>query len=104
MTGNVSTNGKVVEIVTSSNGYDCYFYDTNSKYEDMRFPTWTQLNGQDDVIWYKANVGTRRNSRVWYYNIKKSEHNNESGVYRTDIYKGTYSVENFIMGIEVELK
>ncbi len=104
MTGNVATNGKVVEIVTSSSGYNCYFYDTNSKYQDIRFPTWTRLNEQDDLIWHKANVGTRRNSRVWYYNVKKSEHNNESGVYHTDIYKGTYSVENFITGIDVELK
>ena len=104
MTGNVATNGKVVEILTSSSGYNCYFYDTNSKYQDIRFPTWTRLNEQDDLIWHKANVGTRRNSMVWYYNVKKSEHNNESGVYHTDIYKGTYSVENFITGIDVELK
>jgi len=48
------------------------------------FATWTEANGQDDIIWYEGEY-------VGYYNrwkrrVRLSEHNNESGNYTTHVY------------------
>ena len=49
----------------------------------VQFPTWTNLNGQDDLKWYTAEA---LGNGVYHLRIKKSEHNNESGIYITHIY------------------
>ena len=95
--GEINDDGKV-EVITTSDGYDIYFYDVNSKYTMVQFPTWTFNNGQDDIIWYNAISETRNNHKVWHYHVKKSEHNNEIGWYATHIYLdgvgyGAFSLE-----------
>ena len=45
-------------------------------------PTWTQENGQDDLIWHSAAI--RGNTASFY--VKTSEHKNEGGHYFTHIY------------------
>ncbi len=49
---------------------------------NVQFPTWTQKNSQDDLIWH---VGTKTGDSA-YYDVKFSDHNNEKGVYIVDIY------------------
>lgn len=62
-------------------------------------PTWTENNGQDDLIWHTANV---KDNKASFY-VKTSDHKNEGGHYITHIYlygqTGKYCVE----GAEVHL-
>ena len=51
---------------------------------EVLMPTWTEKNGQDDLVWHKAEVHEESNTAGLYINI--SDHNNELGVYHTHIY------------------
>lgn len=57
--------------------------------ERVQFPTWTLKNGQDDIIddWgmNEAASGTIVGNTVTY-RVNTSEHNNETGMYKTHIY------------------
>lgn len=48
----------------------------------VAFPTWSLINGQDDLVWYDAKLS----GETAYLTINKANHNNESGVYNTHIY------------------
>ncbi len=48
----------------------------------IEFPTWTEKNDQDDLIWH---LGTINGNTATCY-IKTSDHNNEYGTYITHIY------------------
>ena len=55
------------------------------------FPTWTVAGGKDDLNgdWYSNNSATGErvaNSNTYTFRVNISDHNNESGIYRTDIY------------------
>ena len=72
----------------SQTGYDVYVYgvsDANSGVSKVAFPTWTDANGQDDLI-QPWPTGTNLGSGTWYYRVNISEHNNEVGKYITHIY------------------
>lgn len=77
----VVTNVKVSNI--TGNGYDvtCNVSD-NVGVTCVRFPTWTSSNGQDDLIWHEGSVS----NGVASFHVKISDHNNEFGVYCTDVY------------------
>ena len=48
----------------------------------VTMPTWTDANGQDDLVWHNATIsGTTAT-----FNVKVSDHKNESGKYITHIY------------------
>lgn len=55
----------------------------------VQFPTWTSLNGQDDIIgnWptNPASTGSRSGD-MWTYQVRISDHNGERAVYNTHIY------------------
>jgi len=58
-------------------------------------PTWTEKNGQDDLIWHKAKVETQGNGKYKVsYEVKTSDHKNESGKYVTHIYAYNSAGEN----------
>lgn len=48
----------------------------------VQLPTWTENNGQDDLIWHSAVVS----GNYFSYYIKASDHNNEQNRYITHIY------------------
>ena len=50
----------------------------------MLLPTWTFADGQDDIQWYVISV-TNSNGYV-SKRILTSAHNNEKGLYITDLY------------------
>ena len=56
-------------------------------------PTWSQYNGQDDLFndWTNTALATQTSDNTWTYNVKVSEHNNECGVYYTDVYAWDFS-------------
>lgn len=63
--------------------------------ESIRFPTWTDKNGQDDIIWYNGSSYTSSLGTYQYVRIKSSSHNNEKGLYHTHIYSGSTNVHVF---------
>lgn len=48
----------------------------------VRFPVWTDKNGQDDIWWGE---GTK-NGDIYSFRVNISDHNNEYGVYHNHIY------------------
>lgn len=53
----------------------------NVRVSKVQFPTWTEANGQDDIIWYTPNGDTH-----FSCTIERSNHKNEYGTYNTHIY------------------
>lgn len=68
-------------------GYDVYAYgvsDSLSGVKEVKFPTWTTVNGQDDITWHN---GTNMGNGTWYYRVNTSDHwNQKSTNYHTHIY------------------
>ena len=54
----------------------------NGAVAEVKFPTWTIANGDDDIVWVQ---GTK-NGDYYSANIKVSDHKNEGGTYATHIY------------------
>ena len=46
-------------------------------------PIWSEINGQDDIIWYTAN---RQNNGTYTVNVKASAHKNSTGLYNVHLY------------------
>ncbi len=49
----------------------------------VRFATWTEANGQDDIVWKE---GTNNGNGTFSCSISATEHNMESGSYITHVY------------------
>ena len=46
-------------------------------------PIWSEINGQDDLIWYTAD---RQNNGTYTVNVKASAHKNSTGLYNVHLY------------------
>ncbi len=86
MSGVSAIYGRTFETISSADGYRVLVYDRENWLTQVRLPTWTVNGGQDDIVWHDASKGDRCNTTAWYYDIKKSQHKNESGTYITHIY------------------
>ena len=77
----VVSNSSVSNI--NSNGYTvtCNISD-NIGVTSVKFPTWTENAGQDDLIWYDGSI----NGNVATITIQTGSHHNETGLYNTHIY------------------
>ena len=51
--------------------------------KEVLVPSWSLVNGQDDLIWHKA---TRQSDGSYRVTIKSNEHKNSLGNYRADLY------------------
>ena len=51
--------------------------------ETVSVPIWSEINGQDDIIWYTAN---RQNNGTYTVNVKASAHKDSTGLYNTHLY------------------
>ena len=51
--------------------------------ETVSVPIWSEINGQDDIIWYTAN---RQNNGTYAVNVKASTHKNSTGLYNIHLY------------------
>ena len=94
MSGVSAIYGRTFETISSADGYRVLVYDRENWLTQVRLPTWTVNGGQDDIVWHDASKGERCNTTAWYYDIKKSQHKNESGTYITHIY--CYKNENLV--------
>ncbi len=70
--------------------------------DNVKFPTWTTADGQDDIIWNQGSYNSK--TRIATYTVKRSAYNNAQGTYQTDIYaydtSGNYSK---LTGYKVDL-
>lgn len=69
---NVSSDGYTVTVT----------FDAQEGVGSLQLPTWTEKNGQDDLIWH--NVSVSGNTATFY--VKASDHKGETGTYITHIY------------------
>ena len=51
--------------------------------ETVSVPIWSEINGQDDIIWYTAN---RQNNGTYTVNVKASAHKNSTWLYNIHLY------------------
>ena len=51
--------------------------------KEVLVPSWSFVNGQDDLVWHKA---SRQSDGSYRVTIKTSEHKNSLGNYRADVY------------------
>ena len=83
------SNIKIVNQTATSYTVQCEVTDNESGIDRVQFPTWTELNGQDDLI---ADWGTNPKARgsingnTVTYTVNIADHNNEFGNYTTHIY------------------
>ena len=75
------TDFKFTDVTSSGYTVTCTFTGKQNV-KAIYFPTWTQKNGQDDIIWYTASIS----GNTATYRVKTSNHNNESGEYCTHAY------------------
>ena len=68
----LGTFGAVVRNISAPNGV-----------KEVLVPSWSLVNGQDDLIWHKA---TRQSDGSYRVTIKSNEHKNSLGNYRADLY------------------
>lgn len=84
--GTIYKDAKLVDVrVTkhSSKGYRVVAkVDSQFGVSSAQYPTWTENNGQDDLVWHSASVS---GNYISCY-IKASEHNNETSRYITHLY------------------
>jgi len=68
-----------------SNGYDVVATVTSAQggVNRVQFPTWTNNNGQDDIIWGNP---TSVSGNTYTYHVNRSDHKNEFGDYTTHVY------------------
>lgn len=107
--GNSSTKTitkKLTNVVEIKNvkrdGYDVYAYTDATGIQEVLFPTWTEKNNQDDMIW---KAGTLEKTGVYYFRVNVSDHNYEYGKYNTHAYYNTANQKSiFIAGTSTEIK
>lgn len=56
---------------------------SNSGLREVQVPIWSEQNGQDDIIWYTAQLQSNGSYKV---TVKPSEHKNEGGEYNVHVY------------------
>lgn len=75
------TSAKVSNV--SSDGYTVTVtFDAQEGVSSLQLPTWTEKNGQDDLVWHNASVA----GNTATFHVKASDHKGETGSYITHIY------------------
>ena len=85
----------------NSNGYTvtCTVSD-NVGVTSVKFPTWTEANGQDDIIWHEGALSGSKAS----FTLNVRDHNNETGCqYITHIYAYDAAGNNTSTGVNVDV-
>lgn len=79
--GPTITDVQITEVTSGGYRVTCKVSDS-SGVKEVKFPTWTDANGQDEIIWY---VGSLSNGVATYY-VPVDDHHTEFGKYITHIY------------------
>ena len=82
------TDVKVYDVDEDGYTVSCKAVD-NYKVDRVQFPTWTLADGQDDLAkdwWDNPSCNGEKDGNTYTFRVKRSDHNNEFGTYRTHIY------------------
>ena len=52
-------------------------------FKEVLVPTWSEKNGQDDIIWYKAAKQANGDYKV---TVRSNNHKGDSGLYNSHVY------------------
>ncbi|MBF7050578.1 GBS Bsp-like repeat-containing protein, partial [Streptococcus sp. HF-2466] len=65
--------------------FDVVVSNVSSPYgvREVKLPTWSSVNGQDDIIWYTA---AKRSDGTYKITVKASDHKNSTGEYNIHLY------------------
>ena len=65
--------------------FDVIVSDVSSPYgvKEVKLPTWSSENGQDDIVWYTA---SKQPDGTYKQTIKVSDHKNSTGKYNVHLY------------------
>ena len=107
-TGPEISNVQVTNVTTEGYDVSCTVTD-NVGVNRVQFPTWTDANGQDDLLsdWsINPKASGTRNGDTWTFHVSIADHNNERGKYITHIYAyddagNIQSNVNVASGVEV---
>ncbi|WP_051217099.1 GBS Bsp-like repeat-containing protein [Paenibacillus assamensis] len=69
----------------SSGSYEVIAYGVSPTAKSVQFPTWTDLNGQDDLA-HPYVEGEKVAPGIWKATVLLSKHNMEKGVYYNDVW------------------
>ena len=78
----VISDVKIVEVTPDGYIVQCTADDA-SGIKTVKFPTWTEANGQDDILW---DAYTKKESNTYFYEVKCAQHNYEISRYITHVY------------------
>ena len=87
-TGPEISNVQVTNVTNTGYDVSCTVTDP-SGVDKVQFPTWTDANGQDDLLSdWSTNQKARgtQNGDTWTFHVDIADHNNEGGTYCTDIH------------------
>ena len=70
---------------TMKGSYDLVISNVSAPYgvREVLVPTWSTVNGQDDLIWHTA---TKQNDGSYVAHVKSSEHKNSTSEYHSHVY------------------
>lgn len=86
---------KITEI--TDKGYTIKVSGIPEKYSSIYFPTWTNQNEQDDIIWYEEKV----ENGECIFNLNYDNHNKKTGIYRTHIYANENGNKVFLQSAKI---
>ncbi|WP_347105107.1 GBS Bsp-like repeat-containing protein [Streptococcus salivarius] len=83
--GNLSGTVSIVNTNPTVGSFDVVISNVKAPngVETVSVPIWSEINGQDDIIWYTAN---RQNNGTYTVNVKASAHKNSTGLYNIHLY------------------
>ena len=93
----VISNAKITNVSRSGYTVTCTVIDDNAV-DRVLMPTWSENNGQDDLIWYTAN----RTGNTYTIEVDMMNHNYDTGKINTDIY--AYDDEGEYSKLELDTK
>lgn len=68
--------------------------------EQVQFPTWSETNGQDDIVWYS---GVNRGNGTWSVTVDSNNHKH-GGTYNTHAYVTKNGVRSAVGSTSYSLK
>jgi len=101
ITGTIgSCFGQVVNITTTpGTGYKIEYYEGNISTTSVQFQTWCDADKAGTMYNYSSTKQTTANGTAWVCTVNKSNHQNKTGAYTTDVYVTTGSGTSMVMDI-----
>jgi len=83
--GNLSGTINIVNNDTMAGRFDVVISNVKAPngVQTVSVPIWSEINGQDDLVWYTAN---RQANGTYTVNVKAADHKNSTGLYNVHLY------------------